>query len=95
MKTKTIESLFTGHPIPCEASPPEAEEYRMLMKECQQRSHQLNDKLSPEIKEEMEALQNCRQNALQYEIQEAFAQGFSLGVRLTAESFLKNPPDAS
>lgn len=88
MKPKAIESLFTGRPIPCEAVPPTDKEYRALMKECQQRTEQLINKLSSEVRDELEYIQNCRQDALQYEILKAFAQGYSLGVQMTAESFL-------
>ncbi|MCI9546499.1 MAG: hypothetical protein HFH60_07430 [Lachnospiraceae bacterium] len=88
MKTKAIQSLYTGRPIPCEAAPPESQEYRALMNECHQRVDQLINKISSEIKDELEYIHACRQDALQYEIQQAFAQGYSLGVRLTAESFL-------
>lgn len=91
LKTKAIESLFTGNSIPYEAVPPEAPEYRTLMDECRQCEEKLLHKLPPEIKDELEHIQNCRQNALQYEIQKAFVQGYSLGVRLTAESFLADP----
>lgn len=45
-------------------------------------------RLSPEDKEELEYIQERRQEAAQYEIEEAFRQGYSMGVRLTAESFL-------
>lgn len=91
LKTRTIESLFTGIPMPYASLPPEAPEYRKLMEECRQCAEKLLHKLTPETKDELERLQNCRQNALQYEIQKAFVQGYSLGVRLTAESFLADP----
>ncbi len=91
MKTKNIESLFAGSSIPYEAIPPKAPEYRALMDECRQCAEKLLHKLTPEIKDELEHIQNCRQKALQHEIQKAFVQGYSLGVRLTAESFLADP----
>lgn len=88
MKTKAIESLFTGRPLPCEAAVPEEREYREILMECRRREERLLRKLSPEDREELEQIQGRRQEAMQYEIQEAFAQGYSLGVRLTAEAFL-------
>ncbi len=87
---ETILKLYNGEIIPVEISPPKSSEYKNNSNRIINLQEKITNSLSDNKKNLVEEFYDIMNSNASFLAEQAFEEGFSIGLRLTAESFMNN-----
>lgn len=94
MEKETIQDLYYGRISPVDLNMVEQEEYQKHSLNFLRAAERFSNKLPLELKEEFKRLYEEEMMADEILHRDGFCKGFELGLRLTAEAFLKKESPA-